>query len=231
MSERKEQTMESHHDHHHDDGEAVSPVDAQAFWDARYGERNRIWSGSANQSLVDVVEWVKPGNALDLGCGEGGDSLWLAENGWMVTGVDISETALARAREESSARGMDDEDVEWVQIDLARDFPRGTYDLVSACFLASQIPLPRAEILRQAAAAVAPGGMLVVVSHASAPPWAGNHHHGPRDFPSPEEELAALDLDEASWEITTAETRKREANGPNGERATLEDTVVVALRH
>ncbi|WP_372698317.1 class I SAM-dependent methyltransferase [Arthrobacter sp. JSM 101049] len=228
MSERIEDTMDHHHTHH--DGDAGSPADAQAFWDARYGERERIWSGAANRALVDVVTGVQPGSALDLGCGEGGDSLWLAETGWMVTGVDISETALARAREESAARGMGEDEVEWIQVDLARDFPAGTYDLVSACFLASQIPLPRTEILRRAVAAVAPGGMLVLVSHASAPPWAGNHHHGPRDFPTPEEELAALDLDADMWEITTAETRKREANGPDGERATLEDTVVVVQR-
>ncbi|GAA1361801.1 hypothetical protein GCM10009596_20480 [Arthrobacter rhombi] len=230
MSERLEDTVEHHHDHHQHDDDGTA-VDAQAFWDARYGERTRIWSGSANRALVDEVEWVKPGHALDLGCGEGGDSLWLAEAGWMVTGVDISETALARAQEESTARGMGEDDVLWLHVDLARDFPAGTYDLVSACFLASNIPLPRAQILRQAAAAVAPGGMLVVVSHASAPSWAGNHHHGPADFPSPEDELAALDLDETAWEITTAEIRSREAQGPDGERATLEDTVVVAIRH
>jgi Methylase involved in ubiquinone/menaquinone biosynthesis len=229
MSERIEGTMEHHHDNHqHDDGGTA--VDAQAFWDARYGERNRIWSGAANPSLVDEVEWVKPGNALDLGCGEGGDSLWLAENGWMVTGVDISETALARARKESAARGLGEDDVEWLHVDLARDFPAGTYDLVSACFLASNIPLPRAEILRQAAAAVAPGGMLVLVSHSSAPSWAGNHRHGPLDFPSPEDELAALDLDHTAWEITTADIRSREATGPDGELATLQDTVVVVVR-
>lgn len=217
------------HHHTHPDDETGTPDTAQAFWDARYGERERIWSGSANRALVDVVTGVAPGSALDLGCGEGGDSLWLAENGWAVTGVDISETALARAREESGARGLDDA-IEWVQIDLARDFPAGTYDLVSACFLASQIPLPRPRILRRAADAVAPGGMLVLVSHASAPPWAGNHHHGPRDFPSPQEELAALDLEGTAWEITTAETRKREATGPDGEDAVLEDTAVVAIR-
>lgn len=228
MSERIEDTMEHHHGHHHDGAEA--PTDARAFWDARYGERERIWSGSANRALVDTVTGMEPGAALDLGCGEGGDSLWLAEAGWKVTGVDISETALARAREESRTRGISPQDIEWMQIDLAQDFPAGTYDLVSACFLASQIPLPRSEILRRAAAAVAPGGMLLLVSHASAPPWAGNHHHGPRDFPSPAEELAALDLDETAWEITTAETRTREATGPDGEPGTLEDTIVVARR-
>ena len=227
MSQRIEDLMDHHHTHH-DDG-AGTPVDARSFWDARYGERERIWSGAANRALVDVVTGVTPGSALDLGCGEGGDSLWLAETGWTVTGVDISETALARAREESGARGLDGA-IEWVQLDLARDFPAGTYDLVSACFLASQIPLPRAEILRQAASAVATGGLLVLVSHASAPPWAGNHHHGPRDFPSPAEELDALSLDEAAWDTQMAETRTREATGPDGERATLEDTVVVARR-
>ncbi|MEV7647263.1 class I SAM-dependent methyltransferase [Arthrobacter sp. NPDC089319] len=208
----------------------VHAADARAFWDARYGERPRIWSKAANQVLADTAPELSPGRALDLGCGEGGDSVWLAECGWRVTGVDVSSTALKRARELSESRGLDEEQVSWQQVDLAEDFPAGEFDLVSACFLASPIHLPRADILQRAASAVAPGGTLLVVSHAAAPPWAG-HAGGHRHlFPTPDEELAALNLQDALWEIRCAEVRSREATGPDGERGLLEDAVVIARR-
>jgi SAM-dependent methyltransferase len=205
-------------------------ADARTFWDARYGERARIWSGAVNQVLADTAPGLTPGRALDLGCGEGGDSVWLAERGWQVTGVDISATALERAHSLAESRGLGVDQISWQQVDLAEDFPAGEFDLVSACFLASPIQLPRAAILQRAAAAVAPGGTLLVVSHAGAPPWAGNlggHRHF---FPTPEEELAALDLQGDLWDIRIAEVRSREATGPDGERGSLEDTVVVARR-
>lgn len=225
MSERIEDTMQ----HHHHQMESESPEDARAFWDARYGEREQIWSGAANQGLRDVVTGMAPGRALDLGCGEGADSIWLAEAGWHVTGIDISDTALSRAHAAADARGIPDQQIDWMQVDLAQGFPEGAFDLVSACFLASPIHLPRADVMRRAAGAVASGGTLLVVSHAAGPPWAGNNH-GPRDFPSPAEELSTLDLDQDQWDITTAEIRTREATGPDGERGTLQDTVVVARR-
>ena len=156
--------------------------------------------------------------------------MWLAEHGWQVTGVDISATALERAREFSESRGLGEEQLSWQQIDLAQDFPSGEFDLVSACFLASPIHLPRAAILQRAAAAVAPGGTLLVVSHAAAPPWAGDSSGHKHFFPTPDEELAALDLQDDAWDIRCAEVRSREAVGPDGERGLLEDTVVIARR-
>ncbi|HLI01153.1 MAG TPA: methyltransferase domain-containing protein, partial [Acidimicrobiales bacterium] len=71
--------------------------DPTEFWEHRYGEKDQIWSGRPNQSLVGAVVGLPPGRALDLGCGEGGDSIWLAEQGWVVDAVDISATAVARA--------------------------------------------------------------------------------------------------------------------------------------
>lgn len=209
------------------------PTDARTFWDARYGERPRIWSSSVNRALADAATGLTPGRALDLGCGEGGDSVWLAEAGWQVTGVDISATALDRAREFAKVRGLDGERVNWKQVDLTEGFPAGEFDLVSACFLASPVNLPRAAILQRAAQAVAPGGTLLIVSHAGAPPWARNTHrhaHSRQDFPSPGQELETLDLDDAVWNIVIAEVRSRQATGPDGEHGVLEDTVVIARR-
>ncbi len=205
-------------------------ADARTFWDARYGERPQIWSGAVNQVLADTAPGLTPRRALDLGCGEGGDSVWLAERGWQVTGVDVSATALERARAFSESRGLGGEQISWQRIDLAKDFPAGKFELVSACFLASPLHLPRATILQRAAAAVAPGGTLLVVSHAAAPPWAGNSGGHRHFFPTPEEELAALDLPDDLWDIRCAEVRSRKAIGPDGKPGLLEDTVVIARR-
>jgi SAM-dependent methyltransferase len=129
---------------------------AEKFWDERYGESDRIWSGRVNPILEREASRLAPGTALDLGCGEGADAIWLATAGWQVTGVDISRTALDRARVHASAAGVSDRIV-WEQHNLASSFPVGSFDLVSAQFLHSPVELPRGEVLRTAAAAVAPG--------------------------------------------------------------------------
>ncbi|MDA8275997.1 MAG: class I SAM-dependent methyltransferase [Actinomycetota bacterium] len=218
-----------------------APVDAAAFWEDRYAERRRIWSGEPNAALVDAASRLQPGRALDLGCGEGGDAVWLAEQGWQVTGVDISATAAARCRALAAERGIADDRVTWLVCDLATWDPTDRYDLVTSCFLHSPVDFPRAAVLRRAAAAVAPGGHLLVVAHADPPPWSrrnhhgvegvgGGHHHGPHDFPSPDDERAELGLDDGDWDIVVSEVRSRETTGPDGEQATLRDTVTLARR-
>lgn len=107
----------------------MSIDDTRAFWESLYGERLQVWSGKVNATLVREVDDVPPGRALDLGCGEGGDALWLAERGWTVTAVDISATAVERARAEATRRGLD---VDWQQRDLSESLPVGPFDLVSA---------------------------------------------------------------------------------------------------
>ena len=144
-------------------------VDAVTFWNNRYGERDRIWSGRVNPILAREASTLTPGTALDLGCGEGADAIWLAAAGWQVTAVDVAETALARAREHATAAGVADRIV-WEQHDLAKSFPAGSFDLVSAQFLHSPVEMPRGEILRTAAAAIASGGSLLVVGHYGMPP-------------------------------------------------------------
>ncbi|WP_030275640.1 FAD-dependent oxidoreductase [Streptomyces sp. NRRL B-24484] len=154
------------------------------FWDSLYGERERIWSGRANGALVREVTGERPGRALDLGCGEGADAVWLAEQGWRVTAVDISAVALGRAAEHAREAGVAGR-IEFRRADLAEAFPEGSWDLVCAQYLHSEVELPRDAILRRAAAAVAPGGTLLVVGHAGPPSWQqpgadGDPGHGHR---------------------------------------------------
>lgn len=206
----------------------LAPAD---FWDQRYAERDQIWSGKPNAALVAAAADLRPGRALDLGCGEGGDSAWLAERGWHVTAVDISATAISRGKALAAERGIPADRIAWMAEDLSVWQPTRSYDLVSACFLQSPIDFPRREILQRAASAVAPGGHVLVVSHAEAPPWAKTHDGTHHRFPTMAEELADLALPgRGGWEIVVGEARSRHATGPDGQEAALRDNVILARR-
>jgi SAM-dependent methyltransferase len=201
---------------------------AKDYWEAHYGERERIWSGRVNVQLAKVLADVPPGRALDLGCGEGGDAMWLAERGWQVTAVDISETALQRAAAEAQARGIRDRIV-FERHDLSDSFPEGTYDVISAQFLHSTVRLERPAILRNAAGAVAPGGLLIIVDHAAAPPFSKKVPHD-HPFPGPEEVLTELDLPAAEWDRVRVEVVDRPATDPDGQPFTWQDNLMVLRR-
>lgn len=199
----------------------------KAHWEARYAERDQIWSGRVNPWLSEVAGVLTPGRALDLGCGEGADVLWLGERGWHAVGVDISDTALARAGAEAARRHLADR-VRLLQMNLSDDFPDGTFDLVSAQFLQSLVRLDRESIFAAAARAVASGGTLLIVDHGAAPPWAQHIHD--HVFPTVDEVLARIDLDPGAWERVSADAREREAIGPDGQQAVLIDNVIVLRR-
>ena len=202
--------------------------EAKTYWEEHYGERERIWSGRVNVQLAAVVGELPAGRALDLGCGEGGDAVWLAERGWSVVAVDVSETALARAAGEAEARGVLDR-IDFQRHDLSDSFPDGTFDLASAQFLHSTVRLERPAILRKAAAAVAPGGLLVVVDHAAPPPFSKKVPHD-HPFPSPEEVLAELNLPVAEWDRVRVEVVERAGTDPDGQPFTWRDNLMVLRR-
>ncbi|PZG08443.1 FAD-dependent oxidoreductase [Nonomuraea aridisoli] len=202
---------------------------AEEFWDGRYGESERIWSGEPNVALVREAADLTPGTALDLGCGEGGDAIWLARRGWRVTAVDISRVALERAAAQAAEAGVGDR-VDWQRHDLGASFPEGSYDLVSACYLHSPVDMPREKILRAAASAVAPGGVLLVVGHAGWPSWEHDHDHPDVHFPTPQEVLAALELGEGEWEVLRSEEFERAQVIPDGRRGTRDDNLLKLRR-
>lgn len=202
------------------------PEDAAQFWEQRYSSSERAWSGRVNARLPEVAAELPAGRALDLGCGEGADALWLAEHGWRVVAVDVSSTALQRGAAAASERNLLDR-IDFQRHDLNETFPEGTFDLVSAQYLHSPAPLDRETVLRRAAGHVAPGGVLLIVDHAAAPPWARRHLHG---FPGIDDVLASLRLDPAIWTRVRTESLERETVGPDGQPATLIDNVIVLRR-
>jgi 2-polyprenyl-3-methyl-5-hydroxy-6-metoxy-1,4-benzoquinol methylase len=178
-----------------------------------------VWSGRPNAVLVEEIDGLAPGTALDLGCGEGADAIWLAERGWQVTAADISQAALGRAAEHAAVAGVADR-ITWARHDFAQSIPVGPFDLVSAHFLHSPVDDPRDSALRAAAEAVGPDGTLLVVSH-QAVPW---HEHVV--FPTAQEVLDSLAIDPAAWTIERLGTRPRRAKTPDGVEVDVDDSVV-----
>ena len=127
-------------------------------WDERYRADGLVWGQPPNRWVVEELSGAMPGRALDLACGEGRNALWLAAQGWQVTGVDFSAVAIAKARE-LDTRQL----VTWIEAD-AIDYQSGPVDLALLCYL--QLPASERRLaVRAAANALAPGGLLLVIAH------------------------------------------------------------------
>jgi SAM-dependent methyltransferase len=201
----------------------------QEFWDDRYRQRPRIWSGRPNRQLVDVAEVLPPGRALDVGCGEGSDAVWLASRGWDVLGVDVSAVAIDRARAQAeeldpSVAGR----LDWRRVDLLAepDLPAGL-DLVSAQFL--HLPEPEhSTVFRSLATLVGVGGSLLVVAHDPSDLHSGVGRPHQADLFHTPQEIAAL-LDDA-WDVRVCESRPRVERTSDGRDVKISDAVLHAVR-
>ncbi len=151
-----------------DDGQ--SNADTTEFW-------NDVWDTAGSSGvrhdalLADTVSGLIPGRALEIGCGIGGNAIWLAEQGWQVTALDFSNVAIKKAKERAADHGVD---VEFITADASTYKPTDQYNLVISFYIQLP-PEQRARMLSNAAATLAPGGKLLFVSHdVSAPPTGWN---------------------------------------------------------
>ena len=201
----------------------------EAAWEERYRSAPKVWSGSPNQQLVAEAADLTPGRALDVGCGEGADAIWLAERGWRVTAVDISRTALQRAQARADTAGVADR-IEWIHADLRSQPPaEGAYGLVSSQYLHLP-PEARRKVFASLAGAVAPGGTLLIVGHHPKDLRTTAHRfHFPQAMYTADELVTYLDRDE--WNVVAAEDRTRSARDHDGREVTVRDAVLVARRH
>jgi SAM-dependent methyltransferase len=172
-------------------------------WNERYAGSNQIWSGQPNQALVTEVSGLPPGRALDVGCGEGADAVWLAQRGWDVTGLDVSGVALDRARLHARDAGVL---VRWVRTGLVEaGLPDRGFDLVSAQYPAL-LHTPDLAAERALLSAVASGGILLVVHHAMDGKHGQAHGFDPADYVSLADVASLLDED---WAVEVDEERPR----------------------
>ena len=200
----------------------------QEFWDNRYRSAGQLWSGQPNAQFAAHAADLDPGEALDAGCGEGADAIWLARRGWTVTAVDVSAVALERAAAAAGAAGADVAGrIGWRREDLLTWAPEpDRYDLVSAQFM----HFPRAELTafhQRLAAAVRPGGTLLLIAHHPDDLHAARNGHP--DLFWYAEDIAAS-LEPGQWEVRMAEASGRSAIDHDGQPVTFQDTVLRAAR-
>ncbi len=197
------------------------------YWDERYATAEQLWSGAPNRVLVDVAADLPAGRALDVGCGEGADAVWLAKLGWAVTALDVSGVALKRAAGHAEDAGVD---IRWIHAGLVdAAIEPGAFDLVSA-----QYPVlaktPDAVAEHVLLGAVAPGGLLVVVHHAEFAKDQAHEGHDadfdPADYVGPWDVAPLLG---EGWRVEVDETRDRHVTTGGGAHH-RSDVVLVARR-
>ncbi|WP_228551304.1 SAM-dependent methyltransferase [Paenibacillus sp. B01] len=135
-------------------------------WDRFYSDRERkvpFFIDLPDESLVQAVEsgWIKPGKVLELGCGPGRNALYLAENGFDVHAVDLSEEAIAWAKQRALERGVQ---VRFERLNLLELSEQGRdCDLVydSGCFH-HIAPHRRMDYCRIVDEALRPGGCFAL---------------------------------------------------------------------
>jgi 2-polyprenyl-3-methyl-5-hydroxy-6-metoxy-1,4-benzoquinol methylase len=209
-------------EHQHD---AEPDMFEPAAWDDRYSGGDKVWSGNPNPQLVAEASQLTPGTALDVGCGEGGDVIWLAQQGWHVTGADFSAKGLDRAAAHARDAGVEDR-TDWWQVD-ARTFAAGgrTFDLVTSHFLHPPDG-GMVAVAGRLAEAVAPGGHLLVVGHEPSEVFTRLHESHRRAMFRAEDLLPALPDD---FEPLVVEQRPRSVVR-DGVRVDIGDSTLLARR-
>jgi 2-polyprenyl-3-methyl-5-hydroxy-6-metoxy-1,4-benzoquinol methylase len=203
--------------------EMMTDTFGEKFWNSHWQAAGRAGGGSVPPSpyLESELSGITPGTALDAGCGEGAEAIWLAAHGSHVTAADISRTALARAAERADAEGAE---VEWIEADLASWVPGRRFSLVSTFY--AHPTTPQHEFYTRIAGWVAPGGSLLIVGHRS------GSAHGPQPAPQTMVTAASVSalLDAATWDVRAAHEPQRTLHDRDGHAIRLRDVVVHAVR-
>ena len=148
--------------HSHDQSKTLSAAD---WWNETWSTMGPV-SPDRDHVLAAEISGFTPGRALDIGCGECANAVWLAEQGWRVTAVDYAESAIRRGRGLAADRGVE---VEFVVADAASYTPDGLFDLITLFYI--QLPAEtRRRVLATAARALAPGGLLMFAGHDQSEP-------------------------------------------------------------
>ncbi len=134
----------------------------RARWDKRYAAKELVWSAAPNQMFAQEVADLAPGRALDVGCGEGRNALWLAERGWQVTAIDFSSVAIDKAKRIAALRGLQ---VQWRVDDVSQCvITPGSFDLVAVLYLHTSAE-DRSRWLANLSQALCSGGTFIYLGH------------------------------------------------------------------
>src|ERR1019366_6453376 len=147
------------------------------YWESHWQQANEHGAGREvvpNPYLARETRSLTPGTALDAGCGEGAEAIWLTAEGWQVTAVDISTEALARASDRAKSDGAPPDGVRWVEADLSAWEPGKQFDLVTTHY--AHPAMPQLAFYERISHWVAPGGTLLIVGHLHTSETPGHGH-------------------------------------------------------
>lgn len=187
-------------------------------WDERYAESDKIWSGQPNGALLAEVAGMPAGRVLDVGCGEGADAIWLAQQGWTVTALDVSDVALNRARAHAASAGVEVNFLLSGLLDAGLE--PGSFDVVAALYPALR-HTDTHDTEGIVLDLVAPGGSLLFVHHAIDHSHHHDHHEDGEHRPQfdPADYVAVADMSARvtnEWVIDVNEERDRTISGGGG---------------
>lgn len=142
---------------------AVAQTPDQDYWNKVFREGNVKFKRLPSPLLIQAIEGRKPGDALDLGMGEGRNSIFLAQKGWQVTGVDFSDVAVAQARQQATKLGLQLR--AFVQNLDTFDFGRERWDLIALFYMHGWLHTSATDPPKRLVQALRPGGLLVIESY------------------------------------------------------------------
>lgn len=199
------------------------------YWESHWQQANGPDAGRAlvpSPYLVREISSLVPGTALDAGCGEGAEAIWLAAQGWQVTAADISTAALSRVSARAARSGAAGQ-VQWVEADLSIWAPGAQFDLVTTHY--AHPAMPQLAFYQRIADWVAPGGTLLIVGHLHTQDATAHGHHPPAAASVTAASVTA-GLDATQWDIATAHEATRHLTNSAGQAVPLRDVVVRATR-
>jgi SAM-dependent methyltransferase len=203
----------------------------EAHWHRADADGHESGDLRPNPYVVSETADLAAATALDAGCGTGAEAVWLAERGWQVTAVDISETALAKAADRAAEAGASDR-VALVGADLTSWKPDRRFDLVVTSY--AHPVMPQLAFYRRISDWVADAGTVLIVGHLQDPVAAGSGSPGRHEHPPTEAAVTLADVlacfEPAEWRVERAEEHTRTVGASIGPVRTLRDVVVRAKR-
>jgi SAM-dependent methyltransferase len=132
------------------------------LWDDRYSQKEYVYGKEPNDFLVEATPFIPKGRVLCLAEGQGRNAVYLASQGYAVTGVDASAVGLAKAQQLAVDRGVK---IETIVADLS-DFKiqPDAWDAIVSIFCHLP-PHLRADIHRQSVAGLRSGGVLILEAY------------------------------------------------------------------
>ncbi len=140
-------------------GQSVDPRDRD-FWNNKFSDPKTEFKRAPSPLLVEAIRGRRPGRALDLGMGEGRNTIYLAQQGWQTTGVDLSDVAVAQAKTRAAQMHVT---LTPIVDDLEHyELGKSKWDLIALFYMHAWYNGTRPASAARILAALKPGGLLVI---------------------------------------------------------------------